>query len=714
MEKNENIEIKRMLDILKSKKIIMISILVIFMLLGYFYSYHYVIPKYKSITTLLLIPNSDSESRAITNSDLTLNSGLITTYCNLVTNSKVLKQAIEQLEWNITEQELLEQMQVKVIKNTYIIEIAVTNSNAQKAMEITKEIANVFLEEIKQIYNLDNIGVIDEAQLPEQPYNINHIKDIVFFLAIGILVCLIYMVTIYLFDNTIKKEEEIENYIHLKSLGSIPFYNDKKQEIIERGNAKSYITECINTIRTNILYMNATQKAKTILITSCTPREGKSWVSANMASSFAETEQKVLLIDADMRKGRAHKIFNVKNEEGLSNYLYEITGEVERDIELAPKYIKETDIPNLHILTNGMIPPNPSELIDSSNMKELIAILKNIYDIIIIDAPPCKLVTDSAILSTIVDSTVLVVNSENTKMKDLNEVRKSIETVGGKLIGAILNKKKISGKTYSKSYYYGHREHTKEEKTDKKEMSVKEVIDEAMPDLQAKKFNVFSQEKQEKKEQQEEKTERLQKQENTNTNNLEEFINIKLEQLQQKNSSALKEEIKNLNHTKELQQILKQLEEVKANYKDIIMQIEQNNLTNEQMKELVKQEFINLEKKESEKLIKKQIEYIVEQEITKNNYKEQIIEINEMLGDLKDSYLELSNRMKANDIEKEKIDNKKIIDFTSFKKQKNKKSYSIDEDIFYHDLEKTASYIIPIQTRRVSNSSVESYESAMW
>ena len=374
MDRNENIELKRMLDILNNKKGIIVLILILFIALGYLYSYCYVVPEYKSTSTLLLIPNDDE---TVTSSDLTLNSGLISTYGNIAKNSKVLKQVINNLNLNISEEQLLNKIEINIIKDTHIMEISVSDIEPQMATDIAKELANVFLNEIKQIYNLNNIGIVDEAQLPNIPYNINHIKDMFVFFGIGMVVSFAYVIIIYLFDNTIKKEEDIEEYIKVKSLGCVPI-NNNKSDIINRDDTKSYITESINTIRTNILYMNSTKNAKTILITSCLPREGKSWMSTNIAVSFAETNKKVLLIDADMRKGRINKIFNLDNRAGLSNYLFNMNSDVENDVYLAKEYIKETKIPNLHILTNGTIPPNPSELLASSKMKELLAILKSI------------------------------------------------------------------------------------------------------------------------------------------------------------------------------------------------------------------------------------------------------------------------------------------------------------------------------------------------
>ena len=159
MGKNENIEISRILDIVKSKKLVIATILVIFIVLGCIYSYHYVVPKYKATSSLLLIPNSASEGKVIVssdltvNADLTVNSGLIETYRSIGENSKVIKQVIQNLGLDMTEEELLKEMKITVMKDTYVIQVEVTNTNAQVAMEIAKEFDEVFLKEIGEIYH---------------------------------------------------------------------------------------------------------------------------------------------------------------------------------------------------------------------------------------------------------------------------------------------------------------------------------------------------------------------------------------------------------------------------------------------------------------------------------------------------------------------------------------------------------------------------------
>ena len=568
METNENIELKRMIDILMNKKLIIVLILIVSTMVGYIYTYKYTTPKYQSTSTLLLTPNSNSGKNTITTSDLTLNSELISTYSDIAKKPKVLKQVIENLNLNMTEEQLANQIQVKAVSDTYIMEIAVQDVNARKAMLITRELANVLVKEIKQIYNLDNIEIIDEAQTAKSPYNINHIKDIMMFFVIGGFIAGFYVMLIYMFDNTIKREEEIEKYIKIKNLGIIPIHANRKQEIVDRSNAKSYITECLNTIRTNILYMNSTKKGKTILITSCTPSEGKSWVSSNVAVTFAQTNKRVLLIDCDMRKGRLNKIFGTNNKEGLSNYLYNMTGNTKKDMQLAKKYIKETKISNMHILTNGTIPPNPSELVGSDNMKKLVAILEQVYDIIIIDAPPCKLVTDSIILSTIVTSTILVINSTKTKINDLLEVKKSIQAVGGKIIGAVLNKVKIKAKDYNSNYYYGSELKKGHKKiVEQENITVEEIVKEATQKLKQK-------EKQKK--------EKMKKAE----------LLKNIESMTSGNTPL---------DNKELSKIVKQLEQIQENYEKSLLIMNKKQNTQEQTQLLLNMKMLQM-KEDMDKL----------------------------------------------------------------------------------------------------------------
>lgn len=226
-----------------------------------------------------------------------------------------------------------------------------------------------------------------------------------------------------------------------------------KKELITFRNPKSPISETFRTLRTNIQFMNINRKLKSILITSTLPGEGKSWVASNLAITFAQAEKKVILIDADMRKGRQYSIFGISPRPGLANYL--AASDKKADLIDMEKYVQKTEIDGLYVISAGNVPPNPSELLITPQMQRLLDRLSTQFDIIIVDAPPCELVTDAAILSRMVDSTVIVTAHKFTKKASLQKTIKSIKNVGGKIAGVVLNKVPIDAKKYEKSYYYG-------------------------------------------------------------------------------------------------------------------------------------------------------------------------------------------------------------------------------------------------------------------
>lgn len=227
-----------------------------------------------------------------------------------------------------------------------------------------------------------------------------------------------------------------------------------KKEIITQSDPKSPISEVFRALRTNLQFMNRAAECQTILITSTVQAEGKSWVSANLATAFAQTGSKTLIIDADMRKPRQHKIFQIANVPGLSNYLSGINDVGKRQNVVALDCIKDTGIDNLYLLPSGNIPPNPSELLMSDKTIELIDEVTKNFDVVIFDGAPCLLVTDSTIISRLVDNTVLVTSYKYTKIDDLKEAKKRIKRVGGNIAGVILNRVEISNKKYENKYYY--------------------------------------------------------------------------------------------------------------------------------------------------------------------------------------------------------------------------------------------------------------------
>ena len=218
-------------------------------------------------------------------------------------------------------------------------------------------------------------------------------------------------------------------------------------EIIVDNNPKSSVAEAIRIIRTNLEFSGVDKKKHSVLITSSVPSEGKSFISTNLATAFAQNGSKVLLMDCDMRKGRLHKIFNIVNDRGLSNLLLE---NVETKFS---SYIKKTNIENLYLLPKGVVPPNPSELLNSPKTKVLLRTLSDRFDYIILDGTPVNGLTDSLILTKYVDKTVIVASLNYTKTSDLEFTKKSLMSVGADIAGVIVNKTQDIHGNYYGNYY---------------------------------------------------------------------------------------------------------------------------------------------------------------------------------------------------------------------------------------------------------------------
>lgn len=217
------------------------------------------------------------------------------------------------------------------------------------------------------------------------------------------------------------------------------------RKLITFSNPKSVVSEQFRTIRTNITFSMPDQDLKTLLVTSSSPGEGKSTSSSNIGVVFAQAGKRVLIVDADLRKPTVHHTFHLKNSLGLSNVLT-------RQCDLYDA-IQLSDIENLSIITSGLIPPNPAELLASKTMNMLIKELSTQFDLIIFDAPPVLSVTDAQILSNKVDGTVLVVNSGEAEKDSVVKAKEALAKSQANILGVIMNNYKLERGSYYQ--YYG-------------------------------------------------------------------------------------------------------------------------------------------------------------------------------------------------------------------------------------------------------------------
>ncbi len=228
----EELDFKELFSIFWSKKVQIILIILIFAVLGAIYTMTLIKPKYTSSTTLVLVQAESNKgntvtTESITTTDITLNSKLVSTYSELIKSKNVLRQVMSNLNLDLNEEEIKKNIKVKSVSDTALIEISVTDENPEYAEKLTNEIANVFVQKVSEIYNINNVYIVDKAEFPTEPSNINHLKDIIIFAFAGIFFAFVSVFIINLLDTTVKNSEDIEKKLGISVLASIPKYDSK-------------------------------------------------------------------------------------------------------------------------------------------------------------------------------------------------------------------------------------------------------------------------------------------------------------------------------------------------------------------------------------------------------------------------------------------------------------------------------------------------------
>ena len=228
----EELDLKELVNTFWNKKVIILLLILISIVLGVIYTIGFTKPVYTSSTTLVLASanNSSNSNTSITATDISVNSKLVSTYSELIKSKNILRQVIDNLGIKVSEDTIKNNIKVTSVSNTELIKISVTNEKPEYATKIANEIAKVFAQKVKELYNIENIQVVDEAEIPEQPSNINHKKDIMMFAIIGGIISILYVCISTILDTTIKTSEELENKFKLTVLATIPVCDNSLQK----------------------------------------------------------------------------------------------------------------------------------------------------------------------------------------------------------------------------------------------------------------------------------------------------------------------------------------------------------------------------------------------------------------------------------------------------------------------------------------------------
>ena len=453
----EEINLKELWNYYKKYLVYIVIITVLCALGMYFYSENVKKPMYSSSSKVVLVKDGDTTNdNGITQNDINLNQKLVSTYTQIIKSKLVVNRVNEELDLNYTYDKLLGEIGVTAVDDTELLKITVTDKNPETATTIANKIAEVFGEEVKDIYKIDNVKILEYAEVPEKPSNIHTVKDMIIAGLVGLVVTSGIIFVVFYFDDTLRDTDTLENDIKLPILAKV-FKDKSKTELVVEEQPNAAASESIRNLRTNLQFSSIDKTLKTVLVTSSVPSDGKSFISANLAVSFAQAGKKVLLVDCDLRKGRQHKIFDVSGKKGLSNLLI-------GDIGTYSDYICKTNVKNLFLIPRGTFPPNPSELLNSKKNKTFIDIVSKKYDIVILDGAPLTGLSDSLILSSLVDTTLIVTSMNHTPKTELLNAKKALDNVGANIAGTVANnvvaKKGSYGGYY---YYYGYSANKKED-----------------------------------------------------------------------------------------------------------------------------------------------------------------------------------------------------------------------------------------------------------
>lgn len=415
-------------------------------------------PTYTASTQLFVAIQSSGSVQELQQGN-TFSQARVQSYVKTVRTPVVLQPAIESLGLRTTPAELADRVTASTELNTVLINITVSDTSPVQAAATASAVADSLVRAVDALEKPKtggtspvSLSIITPAQAPGSPSAPNTRLNLLLGMILGLAAGVALAVLRTALDYRIRGEVDLRRVTDVPLLGAISFDQDATgRPLLTQAPAQSPRAESFRQLRTNLHFANVSGRAKTVLVTSSLPGEGKSTTATNLAIALAQAGQSVCLVDADLRRPMVSEYLGLDRNAGLTTAL---VGNA--DVTDLLQVWGEDD---MYVLTSGQIPPNPSELLGSQQMRLLVNRLEQTFDAIVIDAPPLLPVTDAAVLSQHVGGVVLVVGSQSLKQQDLEKSLSALNLVDANVLGVVLNRLPIKGAdAYSYGYYSSENE----------------------------------------------------------------------------------------------------------------------------------------------------------------------------------------------------------------------------------------------------------------
>ncbi|MEZ2388359.1 polysaccharide biosynthesis tyrosine autokinase [bacterium RCC_150] len=408
-------------------------------------------PTYTSVTQLFVAIQSSGSVTELQQGN-TFSQARVQSYVKTVTTPSVLDPVISRLGLQTTSSALAQNIKASTDLNTVLINISVTDASPAQSAAIAAAVADSLVKAVDDLEKPRTGGaspvrlsIVTPATTPESPTSPNTKLNLLIGLIVGLLAGLGSAVLRTKLDNRVRGEMDVRHVTEKPVLGGISFDSGAvKKPLVTQSEVLSPRAESFRQLRTNLQFAHISHKSKTVLITSSVPGEGKSTTATNLAISMAQSGKTVVLVDADLRRPMIGEYLGLDRSVGLTTALI---GQADVGDLLQP-----WGDDDLYVLTSGQIPPNPSELLGSGEMRDLLAQLEETFDAVIVDAPPLLPVTDSAVLSQLVDGVVVVVGMLGVRQTELEKSLAALQMVEANVLGLVLNRIPAKGPD---AYAYG-------------------------------------------------------------------------------------------------------------------------------------------------------------------------------------------------------------------------------------------------------------------